>query len=94
MSIVAWIVLGLLAGFIASKIVKNSGSGVVVDVVLGIVGALVGGLLFHVVGAKGIDGFSTWSLMVAVVGAVVVLGVKHVLVGAPRAALRKSKART
>ena len=81
MSIVAWIVLGLVAGFIASKIVNRTGSGVVIDVLLGIVGAVVGGFVFHVFGASGIEGFSLWSLLVAVVGAVIVLGIKHMIVG-------------
>lgn len=80
MSIVAWVVLGLVAGFIASKIVNRTGSGVVIDVLLGIVGAVVGGFVFHIFGASGIEGFSLWSLLVAVVGAVIVLGIKHVLV--------------
>jgi uncharacterized membrane protein YeaQ/YmgE (transglycosylase-associated protein family) len=81
MSIIAWIVLGLVAGFIASKLVNNTGSGVFIDVVLGIVGAVVGGFVFHLFGASGLEGFSLWSLLVAVVGAVIVLGVKHALVG-------------
>jgi uncharacterized membrane protein YeaQ/YmgE (transglycosylase-associated protein family) len=81
MSILAWLVVGLLAGFIASKIVNNSGSGVLVDIVLGIVGALVGGFLFRLVGVEGVNGFSAWSVLVAVVGAVVVLGVKRAIVG-------------
>jgi uncharacterized membrane protein YeaQ/YmgE (transglycosylase-associated protein family) len=84
MSIVAWIVLGLVAGFIASKIVNSSGSGIVIDLVLGIVGAVVGGFVFHFFGATGIDGFSLWSLLVAVIGAIIVLGVKHALVGRGR----------
>ena len=86
MSIIAWVVLGLTAGFIASKIVNHSGSGVVIDVLLGVVGAVVGGFVFHLFGAMGLDGFSLWSLLVAVVGAVLVLGAKHMLTG--RSALR------
>ncbi len=81
MSIVAWVVLGLVAGFAASKIVNRSGSGVVVDALIGIVGAVVGGFVFRLFGATGIDGFSLWSLLVAVVGAVIVLSIKHMLVG-------------
>jgi uncharacterized membrane protein YeaQ/YmgE (transglycosylase-associated protein family) len=81
MSIIAWVVLGLLSGFIASKIVNKTGEGVVLDIVLGVVGALVGGFLFHLVGATGIDGFNFWSLFVAVIGAIVVLVVKHAIVG-------------
>lgn len=81
MSIVAWVVLGLLAGFIASKIINKSGEGLVLDIVLGIVGAVVGGVIFNAVGEYGITGFNLWSLFVAVLGALVVLVVKHALVG-------------
>ena len=81
MSILAWIVLGLVAGFIASKIVNKSGEGVVLDIVLGIVGAVVGGFVFNAVGAHGVDGFNIWSLFVAVLGAIIVLAIKHALTG-------------
>jgi uncharacterized membrane protein YeaQ/YmgE (transglycosylase-associated protein family) len=81
MSIIAWIVLGLLSGFIASKIVNKTGEGMVLDIVLGIVGAVVGGFLFQLVGSTGVDGFNIWSMFVAVVGAIVVLGVKHGIMG-------------
>ena len=81
MSIIAWIVLGLVSGFIASKVVNKSGEGMVLDIVLGVVGAVVGGFLFHLVGATGVDGFNIWSLFVAVMGAIAVLVVKHALVG-------------
>jgi uncharacterized membrane protein YeaQ/YmgE (transglycosylase-associated protein family) len=80
MSIIAWIVLGLLAGFIGSKIVNGSGEGMLIDIVLGIVGALVGGFLFNVVGAAGVTGLNIWSLFVAVIGAVVVLAIYHAIV--------------
>ncbi|MEO6575966.1 MAG: GlsB/YeaQ/YmgE family stress response membrane protein [Polyangiaceae bacterium] len=85
MSIIAWIVLGLISGFIASKVVNKSGEGVVVDVILGIVGAVVGGFLFNMVGAVGVDGFNLWSMFVAVIGAMVVLGIKHAIVGSGHA---------
>jgi uncharacterized membrane protein YeaQ/YmgE (transglycosylase-associated protein family) len=81
MSIIAWIVLGLISGFIASKIFNRAGEGVLLDIALGIVGALVGGFLFNLVGATGIDGFNIWSTFVAVIGAIVVLGIKHALMG-------------
>jgi len=81
MSIIAWIVLGLVSGFIASKIVNKSGEGVFLDIVLGVVGAVVGGFLFNLVGATGVDGFNIWSMFVAVIGAVVVLTIKHALTG-------------
>lgn len=81
MSIITWIVLGLVAGFIGSKIVNKSGEGVVLDIVLGIVGAVVGGFLFNAFGASGVTGFNIWSVFVAVIGAVVVLVVYHAIAG-------------
>jgi uncharacterized membrane protein YeaQ/YmgE (transglycosylase-associated protein family) len=79
MSILAWIILGLLAGFIGSKVVNGSGEGVLMDIVLGIVGAVAGGFLFNAIGAAGVTGFNIWSLFVAVIGAVVVLAIYHAL---------------
>jgi uncharacterized membrane protein YeaQ/YmgE (transglycosylase-associated protein family) len=77
--ILAWIVLGLIAGFIASKIVHKQGAGCLLDIVLGIVGAFVGGVIFTQLGATGFTGFNLWSLFVAVIGAVVILVVYHAL---------------
>jgi uncharacterized membrane protein YeaQ/YmgE (transglycosylase-associated protein family) len=79
MSFLAWIVLGLISGFIASKIVNKSGSGAVMDIVLGIVGAVVGGWLFNTIGHVGVTGVNLYSILVAVVGAVVVLIIYHAL---------------
>ena len=81
MSILAWIVLGLIAGFIGSKIVNKSGEGVVLDIVLGIVGAVVGGWLFNAFGMSAVNGLNIYSLLVAVVGAIVVLLAYHALIG-------------
>ena len=77
MSILAWIVLGLLAGFIGSKLVNRRGEGLIMDILLGIVGAVVGGWLFRTFGSVGVTGLNLYSLLVAVVGAVVVLLVYH-----------------
>ena len=77
MSFLAWIVLGLLAGFIGSKLVNKRGEGLVVDILLGIVGAIVGGWLFRSFGSAGVTGLNLYSLLVAVIGAVVVLLVYH-----------------
>jgi uncharacterized membrane protein YeaQ/YmgE (transglycosylase-associated protein family) len=85
MSIIGWIVLGLIAGFIASKIVNKRGEGFVLDVLLGIVGAVVGGWLFAVFGAQGVSGFNLYSMLVAVVGAIVVLAAYHAITGQRRA---------
>ena len=80
MTIIAWIVLGLIAGFIASKIINKSGEGVLLDIGLGVVGAIVGGWLFNTFGMAGVSGLNLYSLLVAVLGAVVVLVVYHALV--------------
>ena len=81
MSVLGWIVLGLIAGFIGSKIVNHSGQGFLLDIVLGIIGAVVGGFLFTVLGATGVTGFNLYSMFVAVVGAVVVLWAYHAIAG-------------
>jgi uncharacterized membrane protein YeaQ/YmgE (transglycosylase-associated protein family) len=84
MSILSWILLGLIAGFIGSKIVNSGGQGLLLDIVLGIVGAVVGGFLFSVFGAEGVTGFNIYSLIVAVIGSVGVLWVYHALMGRRR----------
>jgi uncharacterized membrane protein YeaQ/YmgE (transglycosylase-associated protein family) len=81
MSVIAWIVLGLIAGFIASKIVNKQGEGLLLDIVLGIVGAVVGGWLFALIGAEGVSGVNLYSIFVAVIGAVVVLIAYHAIRG-------------
>jgi uncharacterized membrane protein YeaQ/YmgE (transglycosylase-associated protein family) len=81
MSFLSWIVLGLISGFIASKIVNQAGQGVVIDIVLGIIGAVAGGWLFNAAGHAGVTGINFYSLLVAVVGAVIVLLIYHALVG-------------
>jgi uncharacterized membrane protein YeaQ/YmgE (transglycosylase-associated protein family) len=77
MSFLAWIVLGLLAGFIGSKIVNKHGEGMLVDTLLGVAGAIVGGWLFSLFGASHVTGLNLYSLLVAVVGAVLVLFIYH-----------------
>jgi uncharacterized membrane protein YeaQ/YmgE (transglycosylase-associated protein family) len=81
MSILAWLVLGLISGFIASKVVNKSGEGMVLDIVLGIIGAFVGGWLFNTFGQAGVTGLNLYSMLVAVVGAIVVLVVYHAIFG-------------
>jgi uncharacterized membrane protein YeaQ/YmgE (transglycosylase-associated protein family) len=80
MSLIAWIVLGLIAGFIASKLVNKSGEGMLLDIILGVVGALVGGWLFNVFGMPGVTGLNLYSMLVAVIGAVALLLVYHAIV--------------
>jgi uncharacterized membrane protein YeaQ/YmgE (transglycosylase-associated protein family) len=79
MSIIAWIVLGLIAGFVASKIVNKSGEGMILDIILGIVGAVLGGYLFQTFGMPGVTGINLYSILVAVVGAVVFLVIYHAI---------------
>jgi uncharacterized membrane protein YeaQ/YmgE (transglycosylase-associated protein family) len=79
MSFLAWIVLGLIAGFIASKIVNKQGEGFFLDIILGIVGAVAGGWIFSAFGAQGVSGVNLYSILVAIIGAVVVLVVYHAL---------------
>jgi uncharacterized membrane protein YeaQ/YmgE (transglycosylase-associated protein family) len=81
MGIIAWLILGLIAGFLGSKIINKSGEGVLVDILLGIVGAVVGGYVFTFFGAEGVTGFNIYSLIVATVGAVIVLVIYHAIAG-------------
>jgi len=76
---VAWIILGLVVGFIGSRILNKTGRGLVRDVLLGIVGAIVGGFLSNLLGKPGVTGLDLYSLFVAVVGAVVFMIVYHAL---------------
>jgi uncharacterized membrane protein YeaQ/YmgE (transglycosylase-associated protein family) len=77
MSIIGWIILGLVAGSVVSKIVDARGQSLILDIVLGIVGAIVGGVLFSLFGAAGASGFDLYSMLVAIVGSVVVLWAYH-----------------
>ena len=77
MSILAWILLGLVSGFIASKLVNKRGEGILVDVLLGIAGAMAGGFAFQFAGASGVTGFNLWSLFVSIIGAILVLVAYH-----------------
>ena len=81
MSIIGWIVLGLIAGFIGSKIVNKRGEGLMLDIVLGVVGAVVGGWLFALFGAEGVTGLNIYSMVVAVIGAIAVLVLYHAVSG-------------
>ena len=77
MGVIAWIILGLIAGFIGSKVVNKTGSGLLMDIVLGIVGAVVGGFVFNLFGMAGVTGLNIYSIIVAIVGAILVLWVYH-----------------
>jgi uncharacterized membrane protein YeaQ/YmgE (transglycosylase-associated protein family) len=81
MTIIAWLVVGLIAGFIASHLVNRRGDGFFMDIVLGVVGAIVGGFLFNAIGHSAPNGINIYSIFVSVVGAVVVLVIYHAIVG-------------
>jgi uncharacterized membrane protein YeaQ/YmgE (transglycosylase-associated protein family) len=84
MSILAWIVLGLIAGFISSRIVNRHGEGILLDIVIGIVGAVIGGLIMTALGGEGVSGFNLYSILVATGGAIVLLVILHAIRGTPR----------
>lgn len=79
MSLLAWIILGLIAGFIGSKIVNKRGEGPLMDIILGIVGAVLGGWIFRMLGASGVTGLNIYSIIVAIIGAVIALSVYHAI---------------
>jgi uncharacterized membrane protein YeaQ/YmgE (transglycosylase-associated protein family) len=83
MGILSWLVLGGIAGWIASLLVNKSGEGLGVDIILGIIGGLLGGWAFTAMGYSGITGFNLWSLFVAVIGAVILLLLYHTLIRRP-----------
>ena len=84
MGILAWLVVGLVAGWIGSMIVNKGGEGPLMDIVLGVVGAMVGGFLFNLIGHSGVTGINIYSILVAVVGSVVVLFIYHAVIGRRR----------
>ena len=84
MSIIAWIVLGLLAGWIASMIMGSGGYGVVGDIIVGIIGALIGGFITGPLFGIDVSGFNVTSLIVAVVGAIILIAIYRAVAGTRR----------
>ncbi len=81
MSIIGWLILGLIAGFIASKMYNDSGQGLFLNIALGVVGAIVGGFIFSSFGGAPVTGFNLYSMFVAVIGAIVVLFLYRLVAG-------------
>lgn len=79
MSILSWIVLGLVAGYIGSLVVDRRGAGVVIDILIGIAGALLGGWVFQALGWGSVSGFNLASLLVAIVGSIILLLIYHAI---------------
>lgn len=86
MDILAWIVVGGLAGWLASVLVRGGGLGVLGDIVVGIVGAFIGGFIVDLLGGSGFTGFNFWSFIVALIGAVVLLLIIRMVRGTGAAA--------
>jgi uncharacterized membrane protein YeaQ/YmgE (transglycosylase-associated protein family) len=81
MGILAWIVLGLIAGVLASAVMRGGGFGIIGDIIVGIIGALIGGFLFSLFGSTGVTGFNIWSLFVAFVGACILIAILRAVSG-------------
>jgi len=81
MSVLGWIILGLISGFVASKVVNDRGEGCFLNIALGLVGAMVGGWLFTTIGGSSITGFNLYSMFVAIIGAIVALLLWHAITG-------------
>jgi len=79
--IVAWILVGLIGGYLASRIVNKTGEGLVRDIFLGIIGGIIGGFIFRAFGSQGVTGFNVWSILVAFVGGIVLLVIYHAIRG-------------
>jgi len=82
--VIAWIVVGLIGGYLASRVVNRTGEGLIRDIVLGIIGGIVGGIIFRALGHHGVTGFNLWSILVAFVGAVILLVLYHAVRGHPQ----------
>jgi uncharacterized membrane protein YeaQ/YmgE (transglycosylase-associated protein family) len=82
--IIAWLLIGLISGYLASRIVNKEGEGMFLDIVLGIVGAFIGGVIFRALGSQGVTGFNVWSIFVAFIGAVALLVIYHAVRGQRR----------
>lgn len=81
MDIIAWLVLGLIAGFLASVVMKGGGYGIIGDIIVGVVGAFIGGFVFSLLGGTGVTGFNLWSLLVAFVGACILIALLRAVSG-------------
>ena len=81
--IIAWIIVGLIGGYLASRVVNKSGEGIFRDIILGIIGGIIGGFIFRAFGSHGVTGFNLWSILVAFIGGIVVLFIYHAVRGRP-----------
>ena len=83
-NIILWLILGGIAGWLASLLVRGTGLGILGDIVVGIIGGFIGGFIVSLFGGTGMTGFNIWSLIVAVIGAVVLLLIVRLFTGGRR----------
>lgn len=81
MGILAWLLIGLIAGVLAGMVMRGGGFGIIGDIVVGIIGALIGGFLFSALGSTGVTGFNIWSIFVAFVGACILIAILRAVSG-------------
>ena len=84
MNIILWLILGGIAGWLASLVVRGTGLGIIGDIVVGIIGGFIGGFIVSLFGGAGMTGFNIWSLIVAVIGAIVLLLIVRLFTGGAR----------
>lgn len=84
MGIILWLILGGIAGWLAGLIVRGSGLGIIGDVIVGVIGGFIGGFIVSLFGGTGMTGFNIWSLIVAIIGAVVLLLIVRLVTGGVR----------
>ena len=83
-TVIVWLVIGGLAGWLASLLVRGTGLGLLMDIVVGVVGAVIGGWIVEALGGQGFTGFNIWSFIVAFIGAVVLLLIVRLFTGSTR----------
>jgi uncharacterized membrane protein YeaQ/YmgE (transglycosylase-associated protein family) len=82
MGIIAWIVVGLIAGLLAKLVLPGDDpGGIIITILIGIAGAFVGGFIFSLFGGTGMTGFNIWSILVATVGAIILLLIYRLIAG-------------
>jgi uncharacterized membrane protein YeaQ/YmgE (transglycosylase-associated protein family) len=82
MGILTWIIVGLIAGALGKLIMPGDDpGGIIVTIIIGIVGAFLGGFVFNLLGSSGVTGFNIWSIIVATVGAIILLAIYRVVIG-------------
>lgn len=85
-TVIAWIIVGAIGGWLASLVVRGSGLGLIGDIVVGIIGGVIGGLIVSAFGGSGVSGINIWSIIVAFIGAVVLLLLVRLFSGSRRTA--------